>query len=112
MHKAKKPAQKTFGHGRDSNPSSCLAAHKKSQKISGSRRSYMSVAVSGSQLIKLINSVTSLILEKKKKNTTIVCVLLRKTPTKNNMQRGPRWPNIALCRLTVDVSQKEPLKAL
>ena len=51
------------------------------QKIR-SRRSYISVAVSGSQLIKLIKSVTSLVLKKQRKVTTIVCVFLRKAPTK------------------------------
>ena len=38
--------------------------------------------VSGTQLIKLIKSVTSLVLKKKKKVTTKVCVFLRKAPTK------------------------------
>ena len=46
---------------------------------SGSRN-YISVAVSGSQLIK---SVTSLVL-KKRKVTTIVGVFLRKAPTKKS----------------------------
>ena len=40
-------------------------------------------AVSGIQLIKLIKSVTSLVL---KKVTTIVCVFVRKAPTKNKME--------------------------
>ena len=70
--------KKIFGQGRDSNPR--LSAWQTSKILTiRSRRSYISVAVSGSQLIKLIRSVTSLF---SKKVTTIVCVFLRKAPTK------------------------------
>ena len=46
-------------------------------------------AVGGSQIIKHIKSVTSLILKKrqKRKVTTIVCVFLRKARTKNTKSR-------------------------
>ena len=45
----------------------------------------MAFSVSSSQLIKLIKSVTSLVF---KKVTTIVCVFLRKAPTKKNKQKS------------------------
>ena len=67
--------KKFFGQGR---PPSHVLLLSRPRKIR-SRRSYISVAVSGSQLIKLMKSVTSLIL---KKVNTIVCVFLRKAPTK------------------------------
>ena len=49
---------------------------------SASRSSVAQFSVSASQLIKLIKPVSSLVL-KKRIVTTIVCVLLRKAPTKN-----------------------------
>ena len=66
------PAQKIFGHGRDSNPSLCLADLKKFFQKIRSRGSYISVAVSGSQLIKLIKSFTSLVLKKEKKEKSLL----------------------------------------
>ena len=57
-HKAEISCTKKFGHGRDSNPRpSAWQTSKNPQKIR-SKRSYIIVAVSGSQLLKLIKSVT------------------------------------------------------
>ena len=58
-HKAEITCTKKIRHGRDSNPSFCLADLKNPQK---KQKNYISVAVSGSQLIKLIKSVTSFVL--------------------------------------------------
>ena len=68
VSQSRNPVQKSFGHGRDSNPSFCLVDLKKSSKKLEAEASSV-VAVSGSQLINLIKSVTSLGF---KKVTTIV----------------------------------------
>ena len=62
-HKAKKPAQKTFWSWAGLEPVLLLGRSQKIlQKIKS--RSYISVAVSGSQLMKLIKTVTSLVFKK------------------------------------------------
>ena len=58
-----------FGQGQDSNP--CPSARQTS-KTPQKSRSYVSVAVSGSQLIKLIKSVTSSVLKKRKKEKSLL----------------------------------------
>ena len=69
-HKAEITCTKNFGQGRDSNqrPSDWQTLKNPSYLTSmpSGSRSYTSVAVSGSQLIKLIKSVTSLVLNKEK----------------------------------------------
>ena len=52
--------KKIFGQGRDSNPRPSACQISKNPQKLRSRRSYISVAVCGSQLIKLIKSATSL----------------------------------------------------
>ena len=62
--------------------------------MTSASRSSVAISASASQLIKLIKSVTSLVLKKEKEShcekrrlrkvTTIVCVFLRKAPTKKN----------------------------
>ena len=76
-HKAEKTCKKNWPSARLEPTSFCLADLKNPQKIRS--RSYTSVAVSGSHFVKLIKSVTSLVF---KKVATIVCVFLRKAPTK------------------------------
>ena len=74
---------KKFGQGRDLNPRPSNPPQKHPNLPLCT--TYIGVAVKGSQLIKLIKSVTSLVLKKKRKKvTTIVCVFLRKARTKNN----------------------------
>ena len=66
-HKAKVTCTKNFGQGRDSNPRpSAWQRPQKSQltSIPSGSKSYISVAVSGSQLIMLIKAVPLLILKK------------------------------------------------
>ena len=65
----KRPAQKNFGHGRDSNPSLFLADLKKSSKQLEAEEATLVWQLQGSQLIKLIKSVTSLVLKKEKKKS-------------------------------------------
>ena len=80
-HKAEITCTKKFWSRAGREPTSfCLADLKKASLNSLLSASSL-YAVSGSQLIKLIKSVTSLIL-KKRKVITIVCVFLRKAPTK------------------------------
>ena len=73
LTKPKKKLHKKFWSRARTRPSAWQTS-KNPQKIR-SRRSYISVAVSGSQLIKPIKSVTSLVL---KKVTAIVCVFYEK----------------------------------
>ena len=84
----KKPAQKIFWSRAGLEPTSfCLADLKKAvtSMPSASRSSVAQLSVSASQLIKLIiKSVSSLVLKKEKKVTAIVCVFLRKAPTKKS----------------------------
>ena len=81
-HKAEKPAQKI-------EPASfCLADLKKAATSmpSASRSSVVQFSVSASQLIKLIKSVSSLVLKKEKKSHCYSLRFLRKAPTKNHVQ--------------------------
>ena len=87
LTKSKKPAQKIFGQGRDSNSRpACQTSKAVTSMPSASRSSVTQFIVSASQLIKLMKSVSSLVL-KKKKVTTIVCVFLRKAPTEKIEKR-------------------------
>ena len=74
LRKPKKPAQKTFGQVRDSNPrpSAWQTSKKAVTSVpSSSRSSVAQFIVSASQLIKLIKSVSSLALKKKKKESLL-----------------------------------------
>ena len=76
-----------FGQERDSNPRPSTWQTSKNPQKTRSRRSYISVAVSRSQFIKLIKSVISLVLQKEKRKVTIIiCVFLRKAPTKKQAE--------------------------
>ena len=65
-HKAEITCTKKFcGQGRESSPRRSTGRPQKNPQKIRSRRSYINVAVSGSQHINLIKSVTSLVLKKK-----------------------------------------------
>ena len=67
---------------------------------SASRSSVAQFSVSASQLIKLIKSVSSLVL---KKVTTVVCVFLRKAPTK-------KWVDFRTSQCTLIRRRNQELK--
>ena len=81
LTKPNKTCTKMFGHGRDSNPRpSAWQTSKILKKIR--RRSYISVTVSGSQLIKL--KICHFVGLKKRKVTAIVCVFYGKHRQKSH----------------------------
>ena len=90
----KKPTQKNFWSKADLEPTSFCLADLENAYLNSMPSASSLNEVSESQLIKLMKSVTSLVL--KKEVTTIVCVFLRKAPTNN---RRPKYQTVQSLKL-------------